>query len=108
MDRVEDIDRDRAGDRLGERDVSTQRVSEVETDEEMSAMMRDYDAVHSEGKDERSPPKLELAHEYREYGSKITHSPTLPHQLPSPPTTSPPRLTMDISSVRVRPVSVMA
>jgi len=32
MDRVEDIERDRTGDRLGERDASTQRVSEVDTD----------------------------------------------------------------------------
>jgi len=99
---------DRAGDRLGERDVSTQRVSEVETDKEMSAMMRDYDVVHSEGEDERSPPKLELAHEYREYVNKTTHSPILRHTLPSPPTTSPPHHTMDISSVRFQPVPVKA
>jgi len=32
MDRVEDIDRDRVGDRLSERDVNTQRVSEAETE----------------------------------------------------------------------------
>jgi len=49
-----------------ERDVSTQRGSEVETDKEMSAMMRDYDVVHSE-EEERSPPRRELAEEYREY-----------------------------------------
>jgi len=32
MDWVEDIEQDRAGDRLSERDVNTQRVSEVEND----------------------------------------------------------------------------
>jgi len=48
MDRVEDIERDRAGDRLGERNVNTERVSEVETNKEMSAMMRNYDVVRSE------------------------------------------------------------
>jgi len=53
MDRVEDIERDREGDRLGERNVSTERVSEVETEKEMSAMIRDYDVVPSE-EDERT------------------------------------------------------
>jgi len=37
--------------------VNTERVSEVETNKEMSAMMRDYDVVHSE-EDERSPLRL--------------------------------------------------
>jgi len=46
MDRVKDIERDRAGDRISERDVNTQRVSEVETDKEMSAMMKDSDVVN--------------------------------------------------------------
>jgi len=36
--------------------VNTQRVSEVETDKEMSAMMRYYDVVHSE-EEQRSPPR---------------------------------------------------
>jgi len=109
MDRVEDIERDRAGDRLSDRDVNTQRVSEVETDKEMSAMMRDYDVVHSE-EDERSPPKLELAHQYRKYvNSKSTQSPTIRRTFRSPPSSSPPLLnTMDISSVRIWPVPVKA
>jgi len=110
MNRVEDIERDRAGDRLSERDVSTQRVSKVETDKEMSAMMKDYDVVNSGDEDERSPAKLELEHEYREYkNSKATQSPTIRRTLPSPPSSSPPPLhTMDISSVRIWPVPVKA
>jgi len=92
--------------------VNTQRVSEVETDREVSAMMQDYDVIglHSEGEDERSPPKLELAHEYREYRRKNTQYPTL-HTLHTQPLSSshlPPPLTMDISSVRFQPVPVMA
>jgi len=104
MDRVKDIERYRARNRLGEKNVSTQRVSEAETDKEMSAMMQDYNEVLSEEEDERSPPKLELEQEYKEYVNKTTHSPTIRHQLPSPPITSPYPHTMDISSVRVRPV----
>jgi len=50
---MEDIERDRAGDRLSDRDVNRQRVSEVVTDKEMSDMMKDYDVVNSEGDDER-------------------------------------------------------
>jgi len=109
MDQVDDIERDRAGDRLSERDVDTRRVSEIETDKEMSAMMRDYDVVHSE-EDERSPPRRELAEEYREYiNNKSTQSPTIRRTLPSPPSSStPPLSTMDISSVRFRPVPVTA
>jgi len=105
-----DIDRDRARDRLGERDVSTQKVSEVKSDKEMSAMMRDYNVEHSEGKDERSPLKLELTEQYREYMKiKSTQSPNIPRTLPSPPSTStPPLSTVDISSVRFRPVPVRA
>jgi len=110
MDRVEDIERDREGDRLGEWNVNTERVAEVQTDIKMSAMMRDYGVVNSEWEDERSPPKLELAHEYREYiNSKTTQSPTIRRTLPSPPSSSPPLIhTMDISSVRIRPVPVKA
>jgi len=72
-------------------------------------MMRDYDFVPSE-EDERSPPKLELAHKYKEYiNSKATQSPTIRCTLPSPPSSSPPLLhTMDISSVRFQPVPVKA
>jgi len=93
MDRVEDIDRDRKGDRLGEKKVSTERVSEAETDKEMSAMMKDYDVVNSEGEDERSPPKPELAKQYREYmKSKSTQSPTIRRTFPSPLSSSPPIL----------------
>jgi len=93
--------------------VSTQSVSEVENDKEMSAMMKGYDVVNSEGEDERSPPKLELAHQYREYTSnKSTQSPTICRTLPSlSSSSSPPPLlinAMDISSVRIRPVPVKA
>jgi len=67
MDRVEDIERDRAADRLSDRNVNAQRVSEVETETEMSAMIKGYDVVNSEGDDERSPPRLEFAEQYRDY-----------------------------------------
>jgi len=110
MDQVEDIDRDRVGDRLSEGNVNQERVSEVETDREVSAMMQEYDVIQSEGEDERSPPKLELAHEYREYRRKNTLSPTL-HTLHTQPFSSshpPPPLTMDIPSVRFQPVPVKA
>jgi len=43
MDRVEDIERDRAADRLSDKNVNAQRVSEVETETEMSPMMKGYD-----------------------------------------------------------------
>jgi len=108
MDWVEDIERDREGHLLCEINVNTERVTEVEPDKEMSAMMKDYDVVNSEGEDERSPPKLELAHQYREYiSNKPTQSPTIRRTLPSLTSSSPPPLhTMDISSVRIRPVPV--
>jgi len=96
MDPVEDIDRDRARDWLGERDVNTQRVSEAETEKEVSAMLKDYDLGGSDRDDQRSPPKLKRVFKYRH----PHHSP--PHHPPHPP------FTMDISSVRFRPVSVMA
>jgi len=110
MDRVEDIERDRAGDRLGGRDVNTERVSEVETENQMSAMLQDYDVVPSEHGSERSPPILELAEHYREYIlNKSTQFPTIRRTLPSPPISSfSPHSAMDISSVRFRPVPVMA
>jgi len=56
-------------------------------------MLESYDMGLTDRKDELSPPKLELASEFR----RSHHSPTshLPH-------------TMDISSVRFRPVPVMA
>jgi len=98
---VEDIDRDRAGDRLGERDVNTQRVSEAKTETEVSAMLLGCDLGLSDRDEERSPPKLELAHEYR----NPSHSPPLRRHHPSPP---PPLLAMDTSSVRFRPVPVVA
>jgi len=110
MDRVEDTERDRAGDRLGGRDVNTVRVSEVETEEQASAMLQDYDVIHSVPDYERSPPVLELAEHYREYLlKKSTQSPTIRRTLPTPPvlSSSPPHSTMDISSVRFRPVPVM-
>jgi len=72
-------------------------------------MTRGYDVVHSE-EDERSPPKLELAEQNREYiNSKSTQSPTIRRTLPSPPSSShPPLITRDFSSVRIRPVPVRA
>jgi len=91
MDRVEDMERDREGDRLSGRDVNAERVSEVETDREMSAMIKDYDIVNSGDDDERSPPRLELAEQYKDYiHSRPTQSPTIRRTLPSPPSTSPP------------------
>jgi len=96
MDRVEDIDRDRAGDRLGEREVNTQRVSVAETEKEVSAMMQEYDLGLSDRKDERSPPKLELVSEYRH-----PHHSLSPQHPPLP-------LAMDISSVRFRPMPAVA
>jgi len=100
MDRIEDIDRDQAGDRLGERDVNTQRFSEVDNEIEVSAMLKSYDLGLSDRHDERSPPKLELASEYRH----PSHSPPFHNPPPSPR----PPLVMDISSVRFRPVPVVA
>jgi len=103
MDRVEDIDRDRERDRLGERDVNTQRVSEAEAEKEVSAMLKDYDLGGSDRDYERSPPKLELVSEYRHpHHSPPASQPA--HHHPPPPHL----LAMDISSVRFRPVSVMA
>jgi len=108
MDRVEEIDRDRAGDRLGERDARTQRVSEIETEVEterkVSAMLKDYDVCGSDRDDERSPPKLELVSGYRQ----PHHSLPNPISQPQPPYPSHPLFTMDTSNVRFRPVSVMA
>jgi len=79
----------------------------------MSAMRKGYDAVNSGEDDERSPPRLELLDQYRRYTqSKATQSPTIRRNFPSPPSISPPPFstlsTMDISSVRIRPVQVMA
>jgi len=117
MERIEDIDQDRMGDRLGERDLNAQRVSEAEAEaeKEVCAMLEGYDLGGCDRDDERSPPKLELVSEYRHpYHSPPTSYPALapapahvhpPHPPPPPP---PPPLTMDISSVRFRPVSVMA
>jgi len=91
MDQVEDIERDREGDRLSGRDVNAERVSGVETDREMSAKMKDYYVVNSGDDDERSPPRLELTEQYRDYiHSRPTQSPTIRRTLPSPPSTSPP------------------
>jgi len=111
MDQVEGMERDREGNRLSGRDVNEERVSETEM--EMSAMIKGYDAVNSGEDDERSPPRLELVDHYRSYiHSKATQSPTIRRTLPSPPSISPPPLsnlpTMDFSSVRIRPVQAMA
>jgi len=101
------------GDRLSERDIRTQRVSEteteLETEKEVSAMLKYYDVCGSERDDERSPPKLELISVYIQ-----------PHHIPpsiSQPqptltsfstSSSHPPIAMDTSNVRFRPVSVMA
>jgi len=98
MDRVEDIERDRLDDRLGERDRKTERVPEAETDREVSAMLQGYDLGLLDRDDERSPPKLELEFAYLH-----------PHHFPpSHHSSSPPPLVMDISSVRFRPVPALA
>jgi len=76
MDREEDIDRDRDGDRFGDRDVNTRKVSEAETEREMSVLVKEYEIVNSDGEYERSPPKLELmAEHYREYIKQASLSP---------------------------------
>jgi len=79
---------------LGDRDRNALRVLEGETEKEVSAMLGSYDMCSSDREDERSPPKLEMASEFRH----IHHSPPF----------HPPPHTMDISSVRFRPVPVMA
>jgi len=88
MDPVENIDRDRIGDRLGEEMYVTERGSEVDRDRD----------------NERSPPTLEMEPLYR----NVQHSPVVsrtqsPHSAPPPPLH-----TMDTSNVRFRPVPVMA
>jgi len=109
MDRVEGIDRDRTGDRLSERDIRTQSVSETETEKEVSAMLKDYEVCGSDRDDERSLPKLDLISEYIQ-----------PHHIPPSisqaqstlssfsTSSSHPPIAMDTSNVRFRPVSVMA
>jgi len=97
MDQVEDIERDGLGDRFGERDGKTQRVSDGETEKEVSAMLEGYDMGLSDRNDERSPPKLEIASGYRStiLFPTLFQPPFLPHA-------------MDISSVSFRPVAVTA
>jgi len=92
MDKSEENLDDRLGGRLGDRDGKTQRDSEGETEKEVSAMCKGYNVGLTDKEYDISPPKLELASEFRR------------HRL-SPP--HPPH-TMDISSVRYRPVPVMA
>jgi len=94
MDRVEGIERDRMGDRLGERFDVTERVSEGDTDRGI----------------ERSPPTLEIEPIYR----NLLHSPVV-SRTHSPlqsyhHTSSLPPLphAMDTSNVRFRPVPVTA
>jgi len=87
--------------------VNTQRVSEAE--EEVSAMLVGYDLGGSDRYEERSPPKLELVSEYRH----PHHSPPTSYPTHAPAVTHahhlhPPPLTLDISSDRFQPVSVMA
>jgi len=99
-------ERDRLDERLSVRDVNTQRVSEAETEKEVSAMLQGYDLGLSDRDDERSPAKLELVSEFRHtHRSPPAHHSPPHHPHPHPP---PPPLAMDISSVRFRPVPVMA
>jgi len=103
MDRVEESERERSDDRLGERDQlddrlgdrdgKTQRVSDGETEKEVSAMPKEYDMGLSDRDDERSPSKLEIASGYR----PTLVSPTLQSLHPLSP------YAMDISSVCFRP-----
>jgi len=83
---------DRLGVRLDDRDGKAQKYSEGETEKEVSAMFEGYNVGLTDREDDILPPKLELASEFRR--------PRL-----SPPH---PLHTMDISSVRYRPVPVMA
>jgi len=66
-DRLDDRlkERDRLDDRLGERDGKTQRVSDGETEKEVSAMLEGYEMGLSDREYERSPPKLEITSEFR-------------------------------------------
>jgi len=82
-------------DRLGERDGKTERISDGETEKEVSTMLKGYDVGLSDREDERSPPRLEIASEFRHTLLSPTFHPLPPHA-------------MDISSVRFRPVPVMA
>jgi len=85
-------------DRLGERDGKAERVSDGETEKEVSARFEGYDVGLSDRDDECSPPKLEIASGYR---------PSLPSPQPLSHITLPPHA-MDISSVRFRPLPVTA
>jgi len=98
MNRVEDIDRDRTGDRLGEEMYVTERGSEARTDRD----------------NERSPATLVMEPSYR----NVQHSPIVSRTQsprsttlspnPSSPPPPPPLHTMDTSNVRFRPVPVLA
>jgi len=90
MDESEETLDDRLDDRFGDRDGKARRDLDEETEKEVSAMLEDYNMGLTDKKDELSPPKLELASQFRP-----RHSPPLSH-------------TMDIPSVRYRPVPVMA
>jgi len=106
MDREEENYRDREGERLRDREEHVQRVSEAETEREMSVLTREYDMGDSDREVERSPPKLELiAQHYREYIKQASLSPPVRPTLPTPPVTPPLIISaMDIPSVRFRPV----
>jgi len=79
--------------------------TEVETEKEVSAMLKDYEMCGSDRvDDELSPPKLELVSGYRQ-----THHSPPPISQPQPTlSSSHPPIAMDTSNVRFRPVSVMA
>jgi len=74
---------DRLGDRDGKKD------SDGETEREVSAMFKGYNMGLTDREDDISPLQLELVPEFRP-------PPSLPHH------------TMDISSVRYRPVPLTA
>jgi len=85
MNQIEDFDRDRAGDRLSERDGKTKRGSDGETEKEGSDMLKGYNLALLDRDDERSPPKLESAFEYIDpHPSTPSHHPLPPLQWTSP------------------------
>jgi len=92
MDESEENLDDRLGVRLDDRDGNAWRDSEGKTEKEMSAMFEGYIVGLMDRENNISPPKLELVSEFRRPRLSPSH----------------PLHTMDISSVRYRPVPVMA
>jgi len=80
-------ERDRLDHRLGDKDGKTQKVSDGETEKEVSAMLKEYDMGLSDRDDERSPPKLEIASGYRSTLLSPTFQPLhplSPHEMGCP------------------------